>query len=147
MYQNRHPTKENIFHSAGWLFADLLLVLMIIFMAASTTGKPKPAPLPRTLNPNPLNFTINADPHQLKKAKTIAYIKDRVLQKLKQSHKSNSEVGLVLTFAGTADGEKNASVFNAILKTLPAFRHAVCNNYHYLGHPASRFDLQFYFLE
>src|SRR6266567_1136735 len=141
MYHNRRATKGSVFHNAGWLFADLLLALTIIFIAASATGKPKPAPVPQTLNPNPLMFTINVDPLQLSQSRTIAHVKDQVRQQLKQSHNSNHEVGLVITLAGGENGDNHSMSFNAILKTLPAFQHAVCKNYHNLLHRPSEFDL------
>jgi hypothetical protein len=38
MHNHHHIARRSIFHAAGWLFADLLLALAIIFIAASTTG-------------------------------------------------------------------------------------------------------------
>jgi len=63
MLNNRRHSKQNIFHTAGWLFADLLLALTIIFIAASTTSKPQvkaapsPTPVP-TLMQHPRRRTF-----------------------------------------------------------------------------------------
>jgi hypothetical protein len=57
MRRHRHTGSRSLFSIAGWLFADLLLALAVIFISANTLGaspvkavKPAP-PLPRTLTP------------------------------------------------------------------------------------------------
>src|SRR5581483_5233108 len=140
MQNERRNTKHGIFHTAGWLFADLLLALTIIFIAASATGKatpkvplsimptptsiptPTPTPIPtptptaikQTLDPHPLTFTINVNPFQLNSPDTITTVKGQVTQQLDQSHNGNRKVGFVITLAGGLAGVDHAMSFNAI---------------------------------
>ena len=169
MYNNLHITKQrSIFHTAGWLFADLLLALTIIFIAASAGGKPAhkiilsttptptatPVPIstatpppPQGLDPHPLVFSMNADPLQLGQPGTITQMKAQVEQQLSQSHNSNRRVGFVITLAGGINGVNHATSFNAILASIPAFQHSVFKNYHDLNNPTNEFDLEIYFIE
>ena len=164
MYNNRRAAKRSIFHIAGWLFADLLLALTIMFIAASAAGKPlsttkthlsitptpTPTPVPRqvpqVLDRHPLTFTINVNPLQLNQPNTIAQVRDQVNQQLNKSNDANRKVGFVITLAGGALGDNHARSFNAILNSIPAFQSAVFKNYHDLQNPDSEFDLEIYFL-
>src|SRR5258708_181600 len=96
MYHRRNTPKNTIFHSAGWLFADLLLALTIIFIAASAAGKPvekahpKITPTPivpfiKGLNPQASYVTINIDANALQQndPAAIQAIKDQVKYQLK----------------------------------------------------------------
>jgi hypothetical protein len=161
MHNDRPMARRNIFHTAGWLFADLLLALTIIFIAASATGKPiskatpsvTPTPIPtrtsttQALDPHPLKFTINVDPFQLNSPDTITSVKGQAIQQLNQSHNGTRKVGFVITLAGGIAGDDHAMSFNAILMSTDPFQGAVFKNYHDLGHPESEFDLEIYFTE
>ena len=158
MNDKRRISRRGIFSTAGWLFADLLLALTIIFIAASAIGKPPrvirshtltPTPTPvrilQTLDPHPLTFTVNVDPLQLGSSDTVSYVKDQVSQQLNHSHNGRRKVGFVITLAGGVAGVDNATSFNSILKSMPSFQGAVFKNYHDLGNPDNEFDLEIYF--
>jgi hypothetical protein len=171
VYNNRRPAKRTIFHTAGWLFADLLLALAIVFIAASAIGKPtsmakthpsitpiptfkptltpRPTPtlVPQVLDRRPLEFTINVDPLQLNQSNTISQVQDQVNQQLDKSHNASRRAGFVITLAGGASGDNHAQSFNSILSSMPTFQNAVFKNYHDLSNPDSEFDLEIYFLE
>jgi hypothetical protein len=163
--QNDHRiARHSIFHTAGWLFADLLLALTIIFIAAATTGKalpkvvlhptptptslaptPTPTKILQALDPHPLKFTMNVDPSQLGQSSTIAYVQDQVTHQLDQSNNGSRKVGFVITLAGGVAGVNHATSLNAILMSMPPFRGAVFKNYHNLDNPDTEFDLEIYF--
>lgn len=159
MQPNRRHFNQHMFHMAGWLFADLLLVLSIIFVTASTTSRqqaktpptptlvstPTPTQPPQALDSRPLDFTVMVNPSQLSQPDTIASVENQVNQSLYQSNDSNRQVGFVLTLAGGANGVQHAARFNAILQSIPPFRGAILKNYHDLGHPTGEFDLEVYF--
>ncbi len=164
MHNNRRVTKRGIFPTAGWLFADLLLALTVIFIAASAIGKPTPkaaftptptwtpipmmitpTQIPQALDPNPLKFTVNVDPFQLGNSNTISDVKNKVMQKLDQSNDSDRKAGFVITLAGGISGVDHAMAFNAILKSMPSFQSTLFKNYHDLGNPENEFDLEIYF--
>jgi hypothetical protein len=68
MYNDRRSTRRSIFPTAGWLFADLLLALAVIFLSANTIGLklkviPKPTPtITIALSPSPIPTTITPTP-------------------------------------------------------------------------------------
>lgn len=55
----RDDVRGSFIASVGWLFADLLLVLSIIFLAANTFSFPKPPPTP---TPSATKVTVKIDP-------------------------------------------------------------------------------------
>jgi hypothetical protein len=72
MYNQRRKPKTSIFHTAGWLFADLFLALTIIFLSANAlaskpkvavtpTVKPTATPLP-SLESGKQSFGLTIDP-------------------------------------------------------------------------------------
>ena len=170
MYYNRRSAKRTVFHTAGWLFADLLLALTIIFIAASAIGKPAsttkahlfvtptptvmptptptpvPTQAPQVLDRHALTFTLDIDPLQLNQPNTVAQVQDQVNQQLNKSNNTNRKVGFVITLAGGALGDNHAQSLNSILNSMPNFQNTVFKNYHDLGNPDSEFDLEIYFL-
>jgi len=52
-YKRRRRTRRDMIVLGGWLFADLLLGLAMLFFAANTVGSPPPTPTP-TATPNEL---------------------------------------------------------------------------------------------
>jgi hypothetical protein len=66
------PRTQNTVLLSGWLFADLLLALAVIFMAANTVGiKPKPIPTPiPTVIPSP---TLSPSPTPLPRLEIKPY--------------------------------------------------------------------------
>ncbi|HLW03088.1 MAG TPA: hypothetical protein VKT82_30840 [Ktedonobacterales bacterium] len=151
MEQKRRTGRQGIFSLAGWLFTDLLLAMMLIFLAASGVGSPaplpKPTPTPQSLALNriPLTFTIYEDPSSLGDARVKADVKNQVNAHLRSARDSGRKVGFVITFGGDIDGVTNAQAFNAILPTLPNFGDAIFRSFHNLDNPANEFDLELYF--
>jgi hypothetical protein len=52
-YKRQRRTRRDMIVLGGWLFADLLLGLAMLFFAANTVGSPPPTPTP-TATPNEL---------------------------------------------------------------------------------------------
>ena len=98
-----------MFSIAGWLFADMLLAMMMIFIVASTTSVtilPKkqltPTPISRTLPRLELKFhrfTVNVDPNGLlnDSSSTIAAVRNQVRS---QAFLKGRSVGLVVVYGG-----------------------------------------------
>src|SRR5438128_594045 len=62
MHNGRRSNRRGIFPTAGWLFADLLLALAVIFLSANTIGpKPKVIVTP-TITPSPILITPTPTP-------------------------------------------------------------------------------------
>ncbi len=59
----RENLKESFITSAGWLFADLLLALGMLFMAANTVAIRPPTPTPPTLTVNPTSLNPTDQQH------------------------------------------------------------------------------------
>lgn len=140
-----------MFSLAGWLFTDLLLAMMMIFLAASGVGAPppsaKPTPTPQVLalNISPFTLTIFEAPSALGNPDVKADVQQKVNAKLQSAGYGGRKVGFVLTFGGGGNGEANAKAFNDILHNMPNFQDAVFRNFHDLGNQPSQFDLEIYF--
>lgn len=105
--------KKSFMGSAGWLFADLLLALAMLFLIANSVSQPKPivhitptatatataTALPPRLEQNYHRFSITIDPGKLlnndpaEKANVIRQVKA-------QSFLHNRTVGLVIVYGG-----------------------------------------------
>lgn len=115
------------FGATGWLFADLLLALAMVFLVASPSGEnfnpiatppppctPTPAPKP-ALNTRSMEITVTYDPaaipsaqSQVRSAITKQFKTKYPGQQLEQSH-----AGLVILFGGAPlIADSNASVSN-----------------------------------
>ncbi len=117
--ENKNRWGRSTFSIAGWLFADLLLALMMIFLVASTVGiyTPPPKPSHRTPTPTPpilprleLNFhrfTINIDPGGLLNG-TPSEIDDIKSQVRAQTFLKGRSAGLVIVYGG-APGDSDIS--------------------------------------
>lgn len=164
MHNHRHSPRNTIFSLAGWLFADLLLALTVIFIAASAPGisiaknnppptviiqesTPTPTPQPEqpTLDNKPFTFNISITSEQPEETEVI----DMVTQKLNESNNSHRKVGFVLNLAGELEnpgtGEDRARIFNNALKSMPNFKNAVFKDYHHTGNAPDTFWLEIYF--
>jgi hypothetical protein len=121
--------KETFFIvSAGWLFADLLLALAMLFLAANTFAikplPPKPTPTPTqvlaTPTPIPLprlelkfhEFSLNVDPNGLlnNDPAAIASVKQQVKA---QAILNGRSVGLVIAYGG-APGDNDIGTAQAV---------------------------------
>lgn len=122
----REDLKNSFTVSAGWLFADLLLALAMLFLAANTfavrpppkllatptaTATPKPTVLPR-LELQFHEFTINVDPNGLlnNSQSAIASVEQQVKAKAVLRGRS---VGLVIAYGG-APGDSQIGQAQAI---------------------------------
>lgn len=118
--RDARPTPA-FFGSAGWLFADLLLALAMIFLVANSVGHvqqptpptptptltPSPTPVPKlpVLDLNYIKVTVRVDYAALHSGNRAA-IQDVERQVRNVSGLSGRRAGLVLTFGGSA-GDSN----------------------------------------
>jgi hypothetical protein len=117
----KEELKRSFIVSSGWLFADLLLALMMFFLATSTFSLPKPPPLPTSsataapvLSPSPTSLPTATPPHleQIYHRFEIIIDSDRLLsntsdarsaiiQQIKaQSFLRGRQVGLIIAYCG-----------------------------------------------
>src|SRR6266446_9227880 len=109
MWRNRRSGR-NMFSIAGWLFADMLLAMMMIFIVASTTSvtippKTKLTPTSRALPRLELKFhrfTIDVDPNGILNdaPDAIAAVKNQVRS---QAFLKGRSAGLVVVYGGAPD--------------------------------------------
>jgi len=107
--QNGRRTGRGMFPLAGWLFADLLLAMMMIFIVASAVGtyippSPKPTPTPKPTASPRLElrfhrFTINIDPVALL-GNNPSSINDVKRQVKSQVFLRGRSAGLVIVYGG-----------------------------------------------
>lgn len=121
MYRRQRLRTQDVAMLGGWLFADLLLALAIIFLANSNAGiklavavsptptptiAPTPTPLPKitTVDPNPAKLTIPINPDLLVNGDPTEQntFKDQMHQKMPQSDTQRS-AALVLIFGDGPD--------------------------------------------
>ncbi|MFI5941531.1 hypothetical protein ACIBCB_14925 [Streptomyces uncialis] len=145
-------------HLAGWLFADLLLVLALVAMGdqgdpvkaaeggrPGTTGtkEPKPKPTgPRAVNRKPVKVSIAAAPGA----------RDRIVRQLRSvtARHKDKQAAFVLTFGHHSDpgrGGAYASEVNSLLtKARPAmFKGATTRDFWKGGSSGGSADLEIYF--
>lgn len=114
--RSREDLKKSFMGSAGWLFADLLLALAMLFLIANTVAQPKPpslvhakatatatatakAFLPLRLEQSYHRFSITIDPNRLLSNDPAE--ETHVMQQVKsQSFLHNRSVGLVIVYGG-----------------------------------------------
>lgn len=111
MKRLKEDSRNSFIFSAGWLFADMLLALAMVFLAANTFGvKPPPMPTPTpTVAPTQISpprleqgyhrFTINVDPGGLLRGNQSA--SDAVVRQVRaQSFLQGRSAGLIIVFGG-----------------------------------------------
>jgi hypothetical protein len=115
MHRYRRVGQRSLFSIAGWLFADLLLALAVIFISANTIGTrplvakrstptppqlptPTPTPLP-SLERTHLRYTLTIDPTGLlgNDSAAIAQVKQQIKSKAELQGRS---AGLVIAYGG-----------------------------------------------
>ena len=106
----REDLKRSFTLSAGWLFADLLLALAMLFLAANTIAiKPPPFPTPTaeakptalpSLELNPIILTLHIDHNGLlnNSQSAINDVKQQVRQQM--SRYKTRRAGFVLAYGG-----------------------------------------------
>ncbi len=130
---------------AGWLFADLFLVLFIVAFSSqpttpvpsptptrtptptsSPTPTPTPKPVPVGLDQNPLNFVVNVSPVDVDNPATRAAALTRLLNGLKAqlaSQHLDGTAGFVVIFATSVTSNSDpvdeaVKVANSVLPVL-----------------------------
>jgi hypothetical protein len=113
---------------AGWLFADLFLVLFLIGLASlppkAAMAKPRkphlttPIPTPpRVLDRTPVSFLVNVPPAEFQDQATRQTARSQLLsgldQKLSQLHLQGQQAGFVLVFASGSENEIDQAVATA----------------------------------
>jgi len=137
MKQSRDESKGSFNLSAGWLFADLLLALAMLFLAANTIGihpppaSPKATPIARA-TPTPLpslelnyhTLTLRVDSNGLlnNSQGAINAVKRQV--RTQMSPYKNRRAGLVLAYGGAStdsDIQRAYSVAGKVENILKTF--------------------------
>lgn len=124
MRENEHSTRPSplFFGAAGWLFADLLLALAMIFLVANSVGNVRPAPTPTptptvTPSPTPIPKLPVLDLHYIVVIVQVDYgalesgdpaAIQSVEQQVRAAPALNGRhAGLVLTFGGSIGGAES----------------------------------------
>lgn len=144
---------------AGWLFADLFLAFLIITLgmdaspAAETAdpivqagegldAKDEGEPVPHGLELDPVVVELNLSPS------LAASGGDDTVESLAEEldEVADREVGMVLTFGGSAQGKSFAEDINALLPQAHphAFEDAVTRAFHDLGKPSGWARIEIY---
>jgi hypothetical protein len=113
---------------AGWLFADLFLVLFLVGLASippnpkphtqrpHPTATPTPTP-PRELDRVPVSFNVNVPPPEFENQATQHLAEAQLLsglnQQLDQRHLRGQHAGFVLVFASGPESGINQAVTTA----------------------------------
>lgn len=127
---------------AGWLFADLLLLLLVVALGSlpreeraadqrpATPGSPGPTPsatqaAARGLVVQPCSFTVRTG--------SDASVTRQLTSQLRAAHVADRTAGFVLSFGTAPDANPGQAaarkVNSAITKGLPRFRHAPKRGY------------------
>lgn len=111
----------SVFGSAGWLFADLMLALVMAFLVANTVGRPPDPPPPPAPAPAPppapapvldLEYVparLVVDPDALHR-KDPAAIESVRAQLRGDQRLASRRAGLVLSFGGANDGNNARAI-------------------------------------
>ncbi|TXL85877.1 hypothetical protein EW053_29330 [Streptomyces sp. IB2014 016-6] len=142
---------------AGWLFADLVLVLALVSMAdrpdplaarpaaGPSSGSPSPSPSP---TPSPVGpRSVELKPQQIRVKGGAS--KDIVAQINKGTKKwPGRTAALVLTFGGSQGGTEYAHRVNSLLsKARPEMfsKKTATDDFHDLGEPSNTAIIRIYF--
>jgi hypothetical protein len=135
--RQRGPGPQRTALLAGWLFADLLLVLFVVNMgslpSASHMLRPKhtsPPPSSRVLD-KPVSFSLNVQPAAIQDSSTRSAAKDQLVAalnaRLAARKLKGRQAGVLLVFAsGPPDGISQAvataqSVVGLVRSSVPGF--------------------------
>lgn len=143
MYRHRHAGSRSLFSIAGWLFADLLLALAVIFISANTLGT-RPVRVVKPATPIPITVTPQITPIlELHHQRLILYITDpkkligddtNTIEQLKQQVIAEPVLqgrlaGLVIVYGGAPT---TSQIHNAVLiakKVMVALQSLTSDNY------------------
>lgn len=133
---------------AGWLWADILLGLFAIFLAANTVGAATPAALPG-IDPSPVLITLAVDGPTLlgTDAAAIAAEQQRIAAAV-QPKVSGQRVAIVIAFASHADPSAGDDLSRIATEQLTGgpFAGAAVKPYHSIvaGDRGTALDLEIY---
>lgn len=142
----------------GWLWADILLGLFVIFLAAASPPVPAAAKTGPSIDPKPLELTVtvdgarllSGDDAQVKTAQSL--FESNVEAKLKATNETRS-VALLIAYGSQSDpvlGQRIATLATDSLATgplQPQFARAVMKPLHDIvpGDPGTQVALEIYF--
>ncbi|MFD3518874.1 hypothetical protein [Streptomyces sp. NPDC058653] len=143
---------------AGWLFADLVLVLALVSMAdrpdplaARATGRPTPSPS-RSASPSPTPSPVGPRSVELKPQQIRVKGNDSedIVAQINKGTKKwpGRTAALVLTFGGSQGGTEYAHRVNSLLsKARPEMfsKKTATDDFHALGEPADTATIRIYF--
>lgn len=126
--RNREQGRQNIFALAGWLFADLLLVLTLIFLLSSATWIPPTQALTPTAPPvvcgldqlHPQDVIVSAsDPIGLRnQSESAMSVFANDLQRAGVNLHSGREAGFIEVFGGSGDPSDGARFAQGAIKAM-----------------------------
>jgi hypothetical protein len=133
---------------AGWLWADILLGLFAIFLAANTVGAATPAALPG-IDPAPVTITLAIDgPTLLGTDATAITAAQRRIAEAVQAKVTGKRVAFVIAFASHADPSAGDDLSRIATEQLIAgsFQGATIKTYHSIvaGDRGTALDLEIY---
>jgi len=137
---------------AGWLWADILLGLFVIFLAANTVGAATQTALPG-IDPTPVTMTLAVDGPTLlgTDASSITVEQERIAAAVKAEvaqRAAGKKVAIVIAFASHADpsaGDDLSRIATELL-TGGSFDGATVKTYHSIvaGDRGTTLDLEIY---
>ena len=137
----------------GWLWADLLLGLFVIFLAANASTLFVEKQSSQGIDPNVIPITVAVDGRDLLSSDPAAVERQQrevanAVQKQMDALAPGKKVALVLAFGSherAGDGDRLAQLATDPLKNT-VFAGAVVNNYHEIvsGDIGTRLDLEIY---
>jgi hypothetical protein len=168
---SRRDARPDLLTLTGWLLADLLLGVMVVFLAsipgASHAASPPPptsspapslppastpAPAPPMVSPNPTILTFTTSLAAITGPTTSdgehERVRREIFRQLQNAGVTGRRAAIVLTFGATLDeGVRLATAVNDLIRSaFPSiFGDAVTNNYHDLDAPRGVVRLQIYF--
>jgi len=163
----RHRGRENdlgqsLFGSSGWLFADLLLAIAMVFLVANTVGvhsmhKPRPRPPHPSATPipalelSPVKVVLTINPQGLL-SNAAAAIAQASAQIVRARGIASRNAGLVLVFTGNSQSDsmaysldtKVSDVLSGLGQHSFVFRNTVYRDFLEVGAAPSFVELDIY---
>jgi hypothetical protein len=148
MRRHRYTGSRSLFSIAGWLFADLLLALAVIFISANTLGA-RPVKAVRPATPQPSTVTPQVTPvlelhfHRfvLHIANPIRLLADdsTAIAQLKEQVTNEPELqgrqaGLVIAYGGAPSSGQIRNARNIANKVMAVLQSLQSNNYFVFAH-------------
>lgn len=129
MKRAQRPTMWSIFPLAGWLFTDLLLAMMMIFLVASANGVPTilaqkpPEPVICGIDPAYQDVVVTvSDPYGVRSQSASAmnsFFSDVEHNSgLRQSASHNKSAGVVEVFGGSGDVSDGVAFADGAIRSL-----------------------------